>query len=277
MICKIDMRNRVLVVAVVVVMAACKNASNESSQIQSFSADTEIPIDTASSPVDPNAPLQLVQRHDLTANNLYTDYDGGKQLQDYFIIELIDKATFTRNKANAAIFITGDSATHPKLKGVLKLPTVKGEITFTDNLSGSEKHKEYSFVGDIPSLNVYLLSGIYWEDWDYFFVDKHSGHIKQRFANFPYLSADMKYIVSIDVDSFEGAAYIDLYQVTDRRYIDPLIGMYIKCWIPIDSPEKMYWAKDNYLYIPVANSRDYWEADGNYSGLDQYIRLKPVA
>lgn len=271
------MKNKVLVVAVVVVMAACKNASNESSQIQSFSADTEISIDTASTPADPDAPLQLVQKHDLAAKDLYTDYDGGNQLKDYFVIELIDKATFLKNKANAVTFITGDSASFPKINGVLKLNTSKGTITFTDNLSGSEKHKEYSFVGDIPSLSVYLMSGIYWEDWDYFFVDKHSGHTKQRFSNFPYISADMKSIVSIDVDSFEGAAYIDLYQITDRRYIDPQIGMYIKCWIPIDSPEKMYWAKDNYLYIPVANSRDYWEADGNYSGLDQYIRLKPAA
>ena len=271
------MKNKVLVVAVVVVMAACKNASNESSQIQSFSADTEISIDTASTPADPDAPLQLVQKHDLAAKDLYTDYDGGNQLKDYFVIELIDKATFLKNKANAVTFITGDSASFPKINGVLKLNTSKGTITFTDNLSGSEKHKEYSFVGDIPSLSVYLMSGIYWEDWDYFFVDKHSGHTKQRFSNFPYISADMKSIVSIDVDSFEGAAYIDLYQITDRRYIDPQIGMYIKCWIPIDSPEKMYWAKDNYLYIPVAKSRDYWEADGNYSGLDQYIRLKPAA
>lgn len=271
------MKNRVLIVAIVVVMASCKNASDESSQMQSFSADTEIPIDTASLSAGSDVSLQLVQKHDLLPENLYTDYDGGEQLQDYFVIELIDKTTFMKNKANAVSYVSGDSATYPKVNGVLKLPIIKNTISFTDNLSGSEKHKEYSFVGEIPSLNVYLLSGIYWEDWDYFFVDKQSGHTRQRFSNYPHLSSDMKYIISIDVDSFEGAAYIDLYQVTGRHYIDPLIGMYIKCWIPIDSPERMYWAKDNYLYIPVANSRDYWEADGNYSGLDQYIRLKPVA
>ncbi|SHG13655.1 hypothetical protein [Dysgonomonas macrotermitis] len=271
------MKNRVLVVAVVITMAACKNDPNESTRTQSSPAETEIQIATDSVPQDTGAALQVIARHDLSPTDLYTDYDGGNQLQDYFVIELIDKATFLKNKQLAVSFISGDSTTFRKVNGELKLPCTNGSITFTDNISGNEKHKEFNFVGDVSTLNVYLLSGIYWEDWDYFFVDKQTGQTKQRFSNFPYLSVDQQFIVSIDIDSFEGAAYIDLYQVTDRRYIDPLIGMYVKSWIPVSSIDTIYWSKDNYLYIPVVNSRDYWEANGNYSGLDQYIRLKPVA
>lgn len=270
------MKTKVFVVAVTLVMVGCKNPSDNSEKAQSLSVDTVVAMDTTAQTVEEEQAIQFIKKHILSEKDLYTDYDGGSQLADFFVIELIDKDTFLKNKGSAVEYFTLDSTSIKKYKGVLRLPHNNGVVTLTDNLSDGENHKEYSYVGQVKALNAYLISGIYWEDWNYFFIDKQAGRTIQTFANFPYLSADERFIVSVDVDSFEGAAYIDLYEVSDKRYIDPMIGMYIKNWIPLGK-DKIYWSTDNYLYMAVLSNQDYWAAEGNYTGLDQYIRLRPVA
>lgn len=270
------MKTRVLVVAVTLVMVGCKNPSNNIEKIQEQPVDTVMVADTMAKTIEEEETIQFIKKHILSEKDLYTDYDGGNQLADFFVIELIDKDTFLRNRSSAVEYFTVDSTSIKKYKGVLRLPCTQGAVTLTDNLSDGERHKEFSYVGQVKALNAYLVSGIYWEDWSYFLVDKHAGRTIQTFANFPYLSADERFIVSVDVDSFEGAAYIDLYEVSDKRHIDPMIGMYIKNWIPMGK-DKMYWSVDNYLYMVVLSNQDYWASEGNYTGLDQYIRLRPVA
>lgn len=270
------MKTKFLVVAVTLVMVGCKNTSNDVENVQRVSVDTVVVVDTTAQIVEEEETIRLIKKHILTEKDLYTDYDGGNQLADFFVIELIDKATFLKNKGSAVEYFTFDSTSIKKINGVLRLPCGNGAVALTDNLSNTEHHKEYSYVGQVKALNAYLISGIYWEDWNYFFVDKHGGRTIQTFANFPYLSADERFIISVDVDSFEGAAYIDLYEVSNKRYIDPMIGMYIKNWIPMDR-NSIYWSTDSYLYMAVVSNQDYWAADGNYTGLDQYIRLRPVA
>lgn len=271
------MKTRVLVVAVTLVMVGCKNPSNNIEKGQGLPVDTvTVVVDTVAQAIEEEQPIQLIKKHILSEKDLYTDYDGGSQLANFFVIELIDKATFLRNRSSAVEYFTIDSTSIKKNKGVLRLPCTHGTVTLTDNLSDGERHKEFSYMGQVKALNAYLISGIYWEDWNYFFVDKHAGRTIQTFSSLPYLSADERFIVSVDIDSFEGAAYIDLYEVNNKRHIDPMIGMYIKNWIPMGN-DKMYWSVDNYLYMAVLSNRDYWAAEGNYAGLDQYIRLRPVA
>ena len=270
------MKTKVLVVAVTLVLVGCKNPSNDTPRVESLPVDTVMVVDTAVQVIEEEQNIRFIKKHVLSEKDLYTDYDGGNQLADFFVIELIDKDTFLKNRVSAVEYFTLDSTSIKKYKGVLRLPCGNGAVTLTDNLSDGEHHKEFSYVGQVKALNAYLISGIYWEDWNYFMVDKNGGRTIQTFANFPYLSADERFIVSVDVDSFEGAAYIDLYEVSNKRYIDPMIGMYIKNWIPMGN-DKMYWSTDNYLYMAVLSNQDYWAAEGNYTGLDQYIRLRPVA
>lgn len=271
------MRARFLVVAVTLAVTGCKNSSDNGDQAQKMLSDTVSITDTVADTVAGEQAMQLVKKHTLTEKDLYTDYDGGNQLADFFVIELIDKNTFIKNKELSVQSFKLDTASIQKTKGMLRLPCNNGAfVTLTDNTTEGEKYKEYTYVGLFKSLNVYVVSGIYWEDWNYFFVDRNGGRTVQTFANFPYLSADERYIVSVDVDLSEGAAYIDLYEVSNKRYIDPMVGMYIKNWIPLGN-DKMYWGLDNYLYMTVLSNRDYWAAEGNYEGLDQYIRLRPAA
>lgn len=278
------MKAKFLVVAVASLMISCNDMSKQQSKVEEKTprtVTTAIESKVADTVVvqfeEEIPPIQLVKKHELTEGDLYTDYDGGDQLADYFIIELIDKDTFLKNKSLAVHTLSSDTTGVRKEDGELLLPCLKGNVVFRDNLTGEENHKEYAYIGKVASLDVYLVSGIYWEDWNFFYVDRHGGKTVQTFANQPYLSADLKHIVSIDVDSFEGITYIDLYEVVDRKRIDPLVGMYVKKWVPVETVDKMYWANDNYLYIPVVHNTDFFAAEGNYAGLDQYIRLRPVA
>lgn len=273
------MRTNTLLITLFVVITSCNRDQNTSKKIESLvTTNIVAKSDTVieNTIEEQEVPIQLITKHELTEKDVYVDYDGGNQLADYFLIEIIDKDTFDKNKSMSVNMLSTDTTLIKKQNGILRLPCRKGEITFTDNLSDGENHKEYTYIGEIDYLSAYVLSGIYWEDWNYFMVDKTNGSTVQTFINNPYLSPDGKYIISVDLDTSEGIAYMDLYEVTDRKYVDPIIGMYIKKWIPINSTEPMYWGNDNFLYIPIIHNQDYWACDGNYAGLSQYIRLKPI-
>jgi len=271
------MKTNVLFFAVIF-MVSCGKPSNTPTEVKEVAVIVAPPpADTIIDVVQQEIPtIQLVKKHSLSEKELYADFEGEDRLSDYFVVELIDKDVFLKNKAMAVDMIVIDTLAIQKEKGVLKLPCGKTEISFVDNVSNEENHKEYTYIGQIHLLNVYLLSGIYWEDWNYFFVDKNAGRTVQTFINRPYLSADGKYIVSIDVDPFEGATFLDLYEVSDNKNIDVIAAMSIEKWVPVNTPETMYWGNDNCLYLTVIHNKDYWQSDGNYQGLDQYIRLRPL-
>lgn len=269
------------IIAMSIILTGCTDSvskKNTDHQRIIVSNDTVQVVDTvhADVPKEPELLLPVLKKNELTEKDLYMDYDGGDQLSEFFVIELIDKNTFLKNKSLAVNYLVPDSMSINKHDGIIKLPAANGEVCFVDNLTGEENQKEYTYIGQIDKLDVFLMSGIYWEDWNYFFVDRVTGKTVQVFPSQPYVSADLKYIVSIDVDIFEGSTYLDLYEVIGQKDIEPLVGMYVKKWIPINSFENMYWANDNYLYIAVVHNADFWVADGNFSGLDQYIRLRPI-
>jgi hypothetical protein len=79
----------------------------------------------------------------------------------------------------------------------LKLPIKAGLKTFIDKSPLDEAKQEYSYLGQILFLNVYLIEGLYWENVDYKFISKLNGKEIQSFSGFPYISPDKKYIITI--------------------------------------------------------------------------------
>lgn len=271
------MKVKIIIVSTCLLLVGCGNSTKIKGMFDFFANDKTDTLATDTLMLSGiEDVIEIDKRHLLTLDQLYTDYDGGNQLADFFIIELIDEDTFQKNKALSINFLSTDTTGIRKANGVLRLPSAKGEIELTDNLISDEGHKEYTFIGQIKNLNAYLVYGVYWEDWNYLLIDQNKGSTMQTFTNIPHLSADQQYMISIDIDAEGGAAYIDLYSVTDKRYIDPLVGMYAKNWIPIGTLDRMYWCSDNYLYMPVVHNKDYWTAEGNFKKLQQYIRLKPT-
>lgn len=228
-------------------------------------------------------PEQFVQKHILTEEDLYRDYDGGNYLSNFFEIELIDRDSYLRNRTSDSNFITFDSASLPKKDGTLQLPLdTKGYLTLTDKIVDNDNYREYRYIGKFSPLNMYLVQGLFWEDWSYILYDKKNGRQVQSFIGIPYLSADFKYIACVEIDSFEGVGSMSLYAITEnvvtkKKYIDPIVEMYVKSWVPYTALDNIYWGDDGYLYVPVIYAPNFWDAEGNYYGLDQYIRIRPRA
>ncbi|HCO68815.1 MAG TPA: hypothetical protein DIT04_13810 [Dysgonomonas sp.] len=278
------MRNYILILMVLFAFSCKNNNQNAPQPVQKSDKentvsiqDTDIVSDTIADEVPVEEPvIQLLSKHELSENDLYTDYDGGNQLADYFLIELIDEDIYDKNKSLAINMMSRDTSLISTEEGILILPYKKGKVELMDNPEDGDDFRKYTYIGEISYLDAYLIRGLYWEDWDYFLIGKNSGERIQTFINMPYLSADGKYIVSLDFDSIEGVAFIELYEVTDDKQVEPVIGMYTKKWIPINTTTSIYWGNDNYLYVPVVHNKDYWAAEGNYKGIDQYIRLRPI-
>lgn len=227
-------------------------------------------------------PEQLVTKHVLTKDDLYRDYDGGRDLSKFFEIELIDRDIYLANRNTSINYLLYDSLSFQKKDGVIKLPLDKGELDLIDNLADGDKHKEYKYMGQIKALDMYLVQGTFWEDWSYILYDKKRGREVQSFIGIPYLSADMQYIMCLEIDSFEGVANISLYAIsenekTKQKYIDPVVEMYVKSWIPYTLKDEIYWGSDGSLYAPVLYTPNFIDAEGNYFGLDQYIKIRPIA
>lgn len=288
------MKTRLLVIIIPFSFFSCTNLSKqtESSSVESKDLlidslpEDNLPIDTL--PFDSTSVVsepkidQPVTKHVLTDDDLYRDYDGGNELSKFFEVELISRDTYLNNKNSAISFLLYDSAAILKKEGVLKLPLERGELKLVDNLTSDDKHEEYRYIGQFKALNMYLIQGFFWEDWSYILFDKKRGREVQSFIGTPYLSADLKYIICLEIDSVEGVGNISLYAITENektktKYIDPIVEMYVKSWVPFLSEDNIYWSTDGYLYAPVMYAPNFWDAQDNFQGLDQYIRLRPVA
>lgn len=274
-------RSAVIIITIPLVCTGCNNRSKEiDTPIEAELHDVEADSSTF---ILEQEPEQLVRKRTLTQNDLYRDYDGGSQLKDYFEIELIDRQIFDEGRKNAVNYLITDTNTYKKVDGVLRLPLQRGgEITFKDNSTVGESYCDYTYVGQIEPLDMYLIWTLLWEDWHYTLIDKTKGTAVQSFVGLPYLSADKQYIICLDVDAAEGMSIIGLYTVTfddksPERYIDAVIEMYVRSWIPIDATRDIFWATDGFMYIQVAHNSNYWDAGNNFAGLEQYIRLKPIA
>ena len=291
------MKTRLLVIIIPFSFFSCNNLSkqkdsDESGSVRTMdlvsqsllkndrSADT-LALDTTQLAIKQKID-QPVTKHVLTNDDLYRDYDGGNELSKFFEIELIDRDTYLTNRNTSINFLLYDSAAFVKKGGVLKLPLERGELNLIDNFTSDEKHEEYRYIGQFKTLNMYLVQGLFWEDWSYILFDKKRNREVQSFIGVPYLSTDLKYVICLEIDSVEGVGNISLYAITENektktKYIDPIVEMYVKSWVPYTSTDDIYWSTDGYLYAPVMYAPNFWDAQDNFYGLDQYVRMRPVA
>lgn len=287
------MNVRLLFIAISFSFAACNSNTKNTEQAETtvdleHSSESIIDsvsyteqVDTTSTEIK-TQPEQFVKKHILTSADLYRDIDGGSDLAIFFKIEVISKDTFLTNLSTAADYMIYDSATIIKDKGTLTLPTEKGRLKLQDVHADNDSHIEYKYVGQFKGIDMYLVLALFWEDWNYMLFDKKQGHKVQSFISQPYLSTDLQYIICLDVDSFEGSTSLNLYgistnEITRKKYIDPIVEIYVKSWIPYTEKYPMFWGKDGYFYVPVIYSNNFVDAQNNFYNLDQYIRILPIA
>ena len=186
-------------------------------------------------------------------------------------LTLVDKSEYDAQKLTAVDYLAEDTTTIKKKKGVISLPYQKGVKLYTDNASEdeSDNYTEYTYIGQIPFLNKYVLYGQYWESHDYNLIDKKTGIVTAVFSDYPYISYDKRYIISILGDVYTDTAELALCKINGLA-ITNVISANFKNWVPVVSDKKaMFWGTNGCFYVPVAQSSVYNEKNVDF----QYLKI----
>ena len=216
-------------------------------------------------------PIPLNKIASLSVKGIEQPIEEDSLLTKTIKVELIGKSVFMAKKKQAVSdFLTAKKAVK-KIKGKLKLPLQKGTKTIADNDVLDETHQVYDYLGTIDFLNVYVISGVYWEDLDYKFISKADG-TETDFPYFPYISANKKNIISIYDDPYSNESEFDLYKIVNKKP-QSILSVTFKNWIPALEKERMFWSADGNFYVPILYSDNYLDKTGNYSTDYKYIRI----
>ena len=199
------------------------------------------------------------------------DEDKTLNLNGEINVTLVDKSEYDEQKISAANYLVEDTTTITKKKGVISLPYQKGFKRYADKASEdeSDNYTKYTYIGQIPPLNKYVLYTQYWESYDYKLIDKKTGIVTATFSAYPYISYDKKYVISILGNIYTETAELALCKIDDSA-ITNIISANFKNWMPVISDQNAIFCGTNgCFYVPVAQSRVYNEKNVDL----QYLKI----
>lgn len=215
--------------------------------------------------------LNIISYLSVGKNSEYFEKD--KRLNQYLKIQLIDKALFEKKRPLAVNFLSKGKGIKKK-NGILSIPTAKKPVEFVDKDNGDDGDANFEYIGSIDFLNQHLVNGQYWEIADYKMIDKNTGETTQTFIEYPYISPDKKYIISVYANPYEdNHTDLELYSIQAKEII-PIMSTGFKKWMTTTELADIFWAKDGYLYLAVTHTYDFWKEDNSLNDTSQYIRIK---
>ncbi|MES2377888.1 MAG: SH3 domain-containing protein [Bacteroidota bacterium] len=207
--------------------------------------------------------------------NVIATYKKGEEqlsrLTQFLDISLIDEADFTSKKLTAIDYIVADTTVITKKNGIIELPCGDKIKRYIDKPDAEEQRQEFNYIGNIPFLNKYILSGSYWESADYKLIDKTTGKEEVSLDDYPYISADKRFLISISANGYDQTGDLILYAITSTK-LKLIISVSFKNWMPAGD-EKSFWANDGCFYLTVSHSKAI-EAEGEKEGNKKYQYLK---
>lgn len=205
-------------------------------------------------------------------------YEKGTLLQNYLKVELISEAIYKRQKETAVNFLIHDTLNIKKVSGVTELPCENNMVTFVDKPNDEDTRCEFTYIGQIPELNKYVIAGSYWESGDIIFVDKNSGK-KSEILDYPYLSQNKKFLICIYANPYDTTADLEFYGIENKN-LKLIAAISFKDWMPVtyefdkEKPDNMFWGNDNCFYLKALHSQAYWQENGMLNNKGQYLKIK---
>jgi hypothetical protein len=201
-------------------------------------------------------------------------------------IKLISKSEYLFNKDKSSKYFFNDTVLFKKKKGVLRLKIRDGFKVFNDLPTESEektgKYNEeysahYNYIGQYQFLNEFLVSGDYYENSDFEFVNKSNGKIDKTFTEFPFVSFDKKHIVVIYSNPYDLTADLELFSINNEKIIRVMSASFSN-WMPALSKDsdknEIFWGTDNCIYTRVVHSKAFWNENGGYNDNYQYLKIR---
>jgi hypothetical protein len=209
----------------------------------------------------------------LTVNNETIDIAEDSLLNKYITIQKIDKKVYLEKKKTAVTLFIADT-TIKKENAIIALPFHNGKREFVDKDPFDETKEEYSYLGQIKFLNVYLIKGLYWETLDYKFISKHDGKEIASFGSMPYISSNKKFIISVYDNPYTTEADFELFSIEKNKVIT-IFRTSFKNWMPAPNSE-MFWNRDGSFYLPILYATEYWKKEGNSNDNFEYIKITMI-
>jgi hypothetical protein len=190
-------------------------------------------------------------------------------------ISIATREDFKKAKNNYKDQLIEDTLQITKKNGIITLPIIKTEnptVIFTDSLVDGEEHREYHYLGQYPNLNVYLVSGSFWEHYECYLVNKKTGEITVIW-NDPKISPSSEYLANLSI-GFGLDGYPTGMQIWKKdkkeKELMKLVEIDQKIW----APEDFVWESENTILLKVFSEDQFWKSHGELKNNDfYYLRL----
>lgn len=195
-------------------------------------------------------------------------------LNSYFLLDLIEEKDFLLKSKQAINYIINDTNQIKKRNGVIELVCEQTRRKFTDYIPDSTEIdiQTFEYIGQIPFLNVYVVLGVYWEEYDYKFIDKTTGEEIASFFELPLISDDKKQLICIQANPYEMTADVSYYKLS-KNLIQPIAAMSFTNWMPADYSSHVFWNPDGSFYVGVNSIATYWNKTGDTNSASQFIKF----
>lgn len=190
--------------------------------------------------------------------------------------EFVDKSSYEKAKTSAVDFLLRDTLTIVKKNNTIALPCLDSVVVFKDVNPNTDMDNQqiFKYEGQIEFMNQFVISGSYWEAYDYRFVDKKTGK-EISFADFPYISPDKRHIICIFTSPYDLNSDLCLYVIDSHLQIKQILLAGFKNWMAYNwNADNAFWGSDNCFYIPVNHRVKFWDEEGNYNEERQYMRIR---
>lgn len=198
-----------------------------------------------------------------------------KQLNEIVKIELVDEGIYSDQKRNNVSHLSRDSLYVNISKGSIEILCSDTVVLFVDNPGMEEDEAIFEYVGEIASLGLVLVSGTYWENNNYKLVNVKNG-ITHTFSGYPYISSDLKYVVSFAIDPYDQSVDFELFKVhksSETIFFKEKLIVGFTNWMPTFSENQIFFGGEYNIYVPVNHSEAYWDEYGAIKDAYQYLRI----
>lgn len=231
-------------------------------------------IDKSDSIVLTNDNISVISSLTVGDETLY--FNEIETLTSYFQLSLIEKNEFLSKSKQACNYIIRDTNKIKKRNGIIELKceqTIRKISDYIPDSTGNDEDiQTFEYIGQIPFLNVYIVLGVYWEEYDYKFIDKITGEEIASFFELPLISADKKQLICIAANPYEMSADVSYFNINNKQIL-PIASMSFTNWMPADFSSQVFWNPDGSFYVGVNSISTYWNSTGDSNPSSQFIKF----
>ncbi|AKQ45028.1 hypothetical protein TH63_04310 [Rufibacter radiotolerans] len=210
----------------------------------------------------------------LTAKDLYLTSDNAT-INGKLKINLISKDEFEKDKQEKDKFIVPRNTLVSQKDTVLIVSTGNGQKKkYVSSPNAEESRKDYTYVGHSELLNSFLLSIGYYEGSEYMLYSSEKGEEIISFNDYPYISPDGRYIVSLYTNPYDQTTDFQLYKIIDSKTIKKELEASFSKWMAALEPQEIYWQDANTIVVKVLHAQAFWDEGGDLNKDFQYLQIK---